>query len=337
MNPRAKKGGGEAGDDGTKKLHRLVKILLLIDSREQCTPDSLARKFGTDKRTIFRYIRDLNAAGFAIDFDRTHDTYTFTDPNFTLRDLELGDDELTALLMGRQMAGRLGRPFEKAFQALVKRARTCTDAGTRGRIKKIEDKQRFWVDLTPADGFEKIAETYNTLQKAMEERREADILYHGMGRQELTKRAIAPYCLFLHAGVWYVLAHCRKRRAIRYFALDRIRHISISGRTYEIPQSFSADRYFKAGWQIMHYGEPVEVVLKFSKEVARWITRRQWHPTQTTEEQSDGTLIFKVRLEGTEEIKRWTYHWAPHCEVLAPPELRMQVAGEVGALAGVYT
>lgn len=335
MAPKTGKANGSA-DDGGRKLHRLVKTLLIIDSREQCTPDSLAERFGTDKRTVFRYIKDINSAGFAVEFDRKNDTYAFADPNFTLRDLDLGDDELTALLMGRQLAGKLGRPFEKAFQSLVKRARTCTDAATRGRIRKIEEKQQFWIDLAPADGFEMIEETYNILQKAMEERRETDIIYHGMGRQELTKRAIDPYCLFLHEGVWYVLAHCRTRRAIRQFALDRIRHIYLSRRAYEIPQGFSADRYFKAGWHIMHYGEPVEVVLKFSKDVARWITRRAWHPTQVTEEQPDGSLIFKVKLEGTEEIKRWTYHWSPHCEVIAPPELRTKVAEEVKTLAGVY-
>lgn len=96
------------------------------------------------------------------------------------------------------------------------------------------------------------------------------------------------------------------------------------------------DDYFKSGWHIMRYGAPVEVVLRFSKNIARWIKRRKWHPTQTIKEQKDGSIIFNVQLEGTKEIKWWTYHWAPNCEIISPPELRKEAAEEIRKLGRMY-
>ncbi len=47
-------------------------------------------------------------------------------------------------------------------------------------------------------------------------------------------------------------------------------------------------------------------------------------------------IIFKVKLEGTKEIKWWTYHWAPNCEIISPPELRKEAAEEIKKLGRVY-
>ena len=84
------------------------------------------------------------------------------------------------------------------------------------------------------------------------------------------------------------------------------------------------------------HGKPVEVILKFSERYARWITRRKWHPTQDIEEQKDGSIIFKAMIEGTRELKWWTYHWIPYCKILAPAELRKEVAEDMRAMLKVY-
>lgn len=331
MNPKSKR-----FPDRLKKLHRLLSILRMFDNRKQCTPETLAARFNTTKRNIFRDINDLSSSGFAIVFDKEQNTYTFADPDFTLRDLDLSDNELMALLLGKQMAHSLGRPFENAFTSILKKAHKDTGAATKGRIKRLEEKQKFWLDIDPMEGFENIERQYNAIMEAMDTRRELAIVYQGMHEQKETKRHIAPYGLFFHSGMWYVLAHCNLRNEIRSFALDCIKGVKLTSNPYLIPHDFNMDNHFKKGWHIMRYGEPVEVVLRFSKDVVRWIKRRKWHPTQKIEEQKDGSIIFRVKLEGTAEIKWWTYHWAPNCEILSPPELRKEAKEEIGKLGRVY-
>lgn len=331
MNPKSKR-----FPDRMRKLHRLMSILRMLDNRQRCTPETLAEKFGTTPRNIFRDMNEIDSSGFPIVFDKQSNTYAFADPDFTLRDLDLNNNELMALLLGKQLGHNLGKPIENAFNSILKKAYKDTGIKTKGRLKRLENKQWFWVDVEPMEGFEDIEKQYNAIIKAIDEKIEIEIDYEGMYEQKETKRQIAPYGLFFHSGMWYALAYCNLRNEIRSFALDCIKGFKLTYKPYTIPDDFNMDDYFKKGWHIIRYGEPVEVILKFAKQVARWIKRRKWHPTQVTEEKKDGSLIFKVKLEGTEEIKRWAYQWLPHCEILSPPELRKEAAEDVRKLGRVY-
>lgn len=323
-------------DDRAKKLHRLLAILRMIDNRTRCTPKTLAEKFNISIRTIERDITDLSSAGFAIAFVKEEDTFRFADPDYTLRDLDLNKNELTFLLIGRQFAHNLGKPFEKACQSLLKKAHKDTGIKTRERIKEIEEKPHFWVDMDQMEEFEKVEEQYNAINEAMDRKQEIEILYKAMKNQEETRRSIAPYGLFFHEGLWYVIGYCRLRDEIRIFALDCIKEIKVTNVPYAIPDNFDINEYFKPGWKMRRYGEPVEVVLKFSERYARWIKRKKWHPTQVIEEQKDGSIVFKVKVEGTIELKWWIYHWIPHVEVLSPPELKQEMIEEMEGMLKVY-
>ena len=77
----------------TKKRHRLLAILRMLDNRERCTYKSLADKFNVSKKSIERDISDLNSAGFSIVFVKEEKTFRFTDPDYTLRDFDLNKDQ----------------------------------------------------------------------------------------------------------------------------------------------------------------------------------------------------------------------------------------------------
>ncbi|MCL5878332.1 MAG: WYL domain-containing protein [Deltaproteobacteria bacterium] len=322
--------------DKTNKLHRLISILRMLDIRNRCTPKSLAEAYGTTERTIYRDIDDLNYAGFAIRFDKEANIYTFADPDFTLRDLNLSEDELTVLLIGRQVAQNLGSPFDRIYQSLMKKVRKDTGRKTQEAVKKINGTQRFWIGLDPMEEFESIEHQYNILNQAMDEKHTAEIVYKAMSSQKEEKRTIAPYGLIFNKGIWYAVAYCSLRKGIRSFALDCIKDAVVTDEFYEIPSEFDLKEYLKPGWQIISSGKPVEVMLRFNKDIARWIKRRKWHPTQIIEEQKDGSNIFKVMVSDTSEIKWWSYNWAPNCEILSPPELRKEVTEDIKKLAKIY-
>lgn len=320
------------------KLRRLLAILRIIDRCELFNLKIYTERFDVHERNLYRDIKDLESVGFAITFDEERKTYRFKDPDFSLRDLSLSENELMALLFGRQVAHKLGKPLENAFNSLLKKAHTETGTETVLRTDRLQnEKQKFWVAIDQVNDFEKIEGYYNTISEAIDDKLKLEITYHGMRSQRVSQRQVAPYGLFYGSGMWYMVGHCYIEKDIRTFALDCIRGIrKLTGRHFLIPPNFDIESYLQKGWRIMRYGRPVEVKLKFSKDVARWIKRKKWHPTQSIEEQKDGSLIFKVRLNGPEEIKHWSYNWAPHCEILSPPELRKEAAEEIKKLAGVY-
>lgn len=322
--------------DTEKKIHRLLSILRILDIRKQCTPKTLAQDFGTSERNIYRDINNLNAAGFSITFDKEDTTYRFTDPDFSLSDLSLNNVELTALLVGGQLLRNMGKPFDETFQSLIKKVHKDTGTKTAAISKNMDKGKQFFIDISPVEGFELIERQYNAVNEAMDKKEEIEIVYKAMKNRQETKRVIAPYGLCLIDGLWYVVGYCHIRRDIRTFALDCIKGFKITGKPYSIPSDFKIADYFKPGWHIIRYGEPVEVVLKFEERYARWIKRRTWHPTQVIEENKDGSIIFKVRIEGTRELKWWTYHWIPYCEILAPAELREEVIWQMKEMLRKY-
>ena len=325
-------------EDTVKKIHRLLSILRKLDIRETCTPVSLAQKYSATTRNVHRDIAALNASGFSITFDKNAGTYRFTDPDFTLRDLNLNDDELATLLVGKQIAHRIGKPFEDAYQTLLRKVRKETTSETQAKLKSLEEGKYFLADIVPVEDFEKIERQYHAIEEAMNRKEKIEIVYKAMRNKDRkeSKRYIDPYGLIFHEGMWYVIGFCHLKREIRTFALDCIRDFKITNKPYTIPADFNMTDYFKPGWHMIRYGEPVEVVLKFAENYARWIRRRKWHPTQVIEEQKDGSILFKVTVEGTRELKWWIYHLIPHCKILSPPELREEVIGEMKAMLRKY-
>ncbi len=156
-----------------------------------------------------------------------------------------------------------------------------------------------------------------------------------MGDRQKKIRQVDPYGLFYSCGVWYMLAYCHLRKDIRQFALDCIRKFKATYTPYVVPKDFSMDKYFEGGWHIITCGEPVEVRLRFSSDVARWVTRRKWHPTQKIEPRKDGSILFEGRVNGTEELRRWIYNLGTNCEVLAPKSLKRS-GRELKSMAAVY-
>ncbi len=315
-----------------KRVNRMVEILSLIDKGGKVTAKGLAERFGVAERTVYR---DLGALSldFPVYFNEDAASYRFTE-GYSLKKIDLSTDEARAMLASKAVLSKLGHGIANAYSGLMKKITLGTGHKTGQRLKTVSSN--YWFDIDPVDDFSAVQKQFDALQKALDEKVSLDITYHAMGSQKMTQRMINPYGLFYSNGVWYTLAYCHEKKCIREFALDCIQNVAATHRNYVIPQGFSMDEYFKAGWHIIRYGSPVEIKLRFSHGMSRWITRRKWHPSQKIETKKDGSIIFKVTLEGTDEIRRWIYHWGSDCEVLAPPEFRKEVASELKSMAALY-
>jgi len=184
--------------------------------------------------------------------------------------------------------------------------------------------------------FDQIRTQYDAINTAMDKGLKLRITYLAMESQVTTQRDIAPYGLIFNYGRWYTIGHCDLRGDIRMFALDCIKDFEMTTNLYQVPRDFDIGDYFESAWNIIRYGKPVEVVLRFTKESARWIKREKMHPTQVIEDQEDGSVLFRVTVEGTQELKWWIYRWIPFCEVLSPPELRKEVLEDLKAVMKKY-
>jgi proteasome accessory factor B len=93
---------------------------------------------------------------------------------------------------------------------------------------------------------------------------------------------------------------------------------------------------FERAWDIIADQDPVEVVLRFSPAVATRVREARWHPTEAVSEEPDGSLSWRATVAGTIEIRLWILSWGDAVEVIAPAELRADVAATHARAAASY-
>jgi predicted DNA-binding transcriptional regulator YafY len=136
----------------------------------------------------------------------------------------------------------------------------------------------------------------------------------------------------------YVIGHVDPPGALRTFKLERIQEASLTDQLFTIPTDFSGLDVLQSAWSII-YGEAlIEIVLRFHPSVVDRVLETQWHTSQHTQRDPEkpGYLIWSVQVADTVDIMPWIRGWGADVEVLAPEELRQEVAGEAARLARIY-
>lgn len=296
----------------------------------------MAEKYEVNRRTIERdleFLRDrFNAP---IEYDRSRRTHYYTDPSFEISEVYFREGELVAIFLGVELLRRYkGTRFEEPLQAVFDKLRKLLPARVSVDLTTVGQVISF--DIEPLRGDEAaVADTFDRLSGAIKARRVVELDYYAASRDALTRRRVNPYHLRYAMGAWYLIGHCHLREDVRLFALDRIKSLGVTAEEFFPDPAFSVAAYLGDSWRLER-GRPMEVVLRFDAYQARWIREKQWHPTQALEERPDGSLVMRVRVGGLGEMKRWVMQFGAHVEVLAPEELRREVAEEVARLAALY-
>jgi proteasome accessory factor B len=164
-----------------------------------------------------------------------------------------------------------------------------------------------------------------------------DAATYSPGRPPRRSR-VHPYLLEASATTraLYLMGFDESREAIRTFKLQRILELSLTPDTFEPPEPGVVQEGLGRAWGVIADQEEVEVVLRFDPAIAGLVTETTWHPTEQVTREPDGSVLWRGRVPGTIEIRRWILEWGAQVEVLAPPELRDEVAATYRAAAARY-
>ena len=126
------------------------------------------------------------------------------------------------------------------------------------------------------------------------------------------------------------------REALRTFKVERIRDVALTPRTFELPEGDGVEGALRRAWDIIADQPATEVVLRFSPAVAARVQEATWHPTQKVDVAEDGSLTWRAVVAGTIEIRLWILSWGDDVEVIAPDDLRIDVASTHRRAAARY-
>lgn len=105
----------------------------------------------------------------------------------------------------------------------------CKDLGNRILFEPIPAGQQYLMPII----------------EAMHDSRVLNISYQSFSMNIPASHEIEPYCLKIYKQRWYLLGRRPDRDVMRTFALDRIKCIELTSKTFLLPVSFDAEKYFE--------------------------------------------------------------------------------------------
>jgi predicted DNA-binding transcriptional regulator YafY len=318
--------------------HPLLRRLAWLDEqlRSNRYPNSrtACEALEINERTFYRdkdFLRDeFNAP---IDFDPKRNGFYYTRKDFVLPAVRLTEGELIAAFIAEKVLRQYaGTPYETHLKAAFHKIKELLPDQVSVHLGYFDTALTF--DLGPVRSSDD--ETYQLFSKAATERYRVRMVYYTASRDEETERDVDVYHLHNYQGDWFLIAYDHWRKAIRDFALNRVRTARLTGERFTLPADFDAQTYLHQSLGVEKGSAPTAVRIRFDAYQSRWIRERQWHHTQKIVEHKDGNLTLSFTVTGLDEVKRWVMQYGSHAEVLSPPSLRDAVAEEVRKMAEIY-
>ncbi len=318
-----------------KRIHRLIKLISLLQGGRGQNVASLADECHVTRRTIFRDLDALRQAGVPLIYNDAEKSYRLAGSQL-LPPTNFTPQEALAIVVLCYELGSDGRlPFQSAARSAALKIENNLPTRLREELRLLADTVQ--IRLPSVQQVDDQTEVYQRLVQALRDRRPIRIRYDSFSDRELIQTKLSPYRLLFHNHSWYVIGRSSLHCEPRTFNLARIRETVLLDDHYKIPDSFSLERYLGNAWRMIRVDGPdEEVVLRFSSLVARNVGEVQWHPTQRLRFDADGSLEFRVTVSGVDEISWWIMGYADQVEVLAPPKLRDKIAQRVQAMTKIY-
>jgi predicted DNA-binding transcriptional regulator YafY len=321
---RAARRGALRSPSTRPPLRRLFWTLGQLRDGRLLKATDVARQFEVDVRTAYRdidFLRDQLRA--PIEYDPSRGTYWLTDRTVNLPPLVMNQGEVIGLFFAEKVLAQYrGTPFEKDIASALRKLQDLMPE----EVQVLPDRVLAYLSLDlgplpPAD-----PRIFGQVLASLSARRKLLVRYRSLSSGRTVDRVIAPYRVFNLRGDWYVAAFDERRRAVRDFALHRIRKATPTTESFQPDPGFDFDAYMADAFSIEKGARPVNVAIRFEPDEARWIRERRWHKTARIQERLDGGCVLRMRVAATSEIVRWVMQFGPEAEVLAPKGLRSRVA-----------
>lgn len=309
--------------DKFDRIYQLHNIL--AGRRTPISLEDLMARIDCSKASVYRLIHVLeNHLGAEIEHGEEPSGFRYRpDSNgraFELPGLWFSAQELQALLVFHRLLEALEpglltehlAPIRKRLDELLQHKRlNLTEAGERIRILGMAAR--------PA------GEWFHVLAGATLQRHRVCLRYHSRGKDQITERTVSPQRLTRYRDNWYLDAWDHLRKALRSFAVDRVKHATeLEDRTEDIPER-DLDEHFASAYGIFAGQANKTAILRFSAERARWVADERWHPEQVGQFLTDGRYELRIPYRDDRELVMDILRHGAEVEVVAPDALRADV------------
>lgn len=317
------------------RIHRLLKVLNLIQSGHKTTPSELAAECEVEERTIYRDLNELEGAGFPVHFDRAEGRYKVKSGSF-LPPVQLTIEESLALAaLCEHIAEPEQIPFTRPAWDGLSKVLAAIPPNLQEELSEARKQIVIKTASTvPQDGHRDI---YEHMQLAIAEGTTLVCRYDSLNADAGPGEDFdfEPYTLFFSVRAWYAIGFHHGRGELRCLKLSRFSKVVHTARPYTIPHDFSLDNYLGNAWRMIR-GDDERVEVRFNASFAETVSETVWHKTQEVVYNDDGSVTLLFTVAGFDEIVWWVLSMGPNCEVIRPAALRERVKSLAAETAALY-
>lgn len=316
------------------RLHRLIAILLLVESRGKMKAKDLAAALETSIRSIYRDIDTLAEAGIPM--------VTSTGPSggislmegYTVNMRQMNGEEVVQLyLTGMGIHSEAHSESRQQLKnALLKLEKTLPAAYIED-IRKA--KTRFYFDDTTWWSDRLVLPCLEVLRAAVWRSSKVRIGYQKMNGHSST-RTVHPYGLVVKQGEWYLIAYCEEKGEIRTFKCERVVTVEVIDEEGAVPAGFSLEAFWRnreeAFKQACKAEERYPVVLRTDKSLQEISNELEVIEIQ----EHEPLLLLTANMYSYERACELSLTLLGHAEILEPAVLREYIKDKLRLLNELY-
>ncbi|MGC9992059.1 MAG: YafY family protein [Candidatus Cybelea sp.] len=301
------------------KADRLVALLLLLQSRRQCSARVLADHLEVSERTIYRDVDALGAAGVPVYAERGATGGIVLSEGYRRALTFFSEDEVRALFAsGASPLADLGleRGLTRALEKLRGGLAAVHQRAADKSRSRIHLDQRRWNQPEPP------LELLTTLRRAVWDDRCLRIRYEDRNRKPST-RSVEPLGLVCKAGVWYLIA--RSDGELRSFRIDRVRSAQEVAEHFQRPEDFDLERYWAdSSARFAEASRSADCIVTFCMPNDALERVTYYWPAEVLS-QDAGEARVRVTFPGSEVALFQALAWADVATLVEPVALRDEI------------
>ncbi|GAB2840266.1 WYL domain-containing protein [Streptomyces deserti] len=318
---------------------RLIKMVLLLQSRPAMTAAELARELEVSERTVTRDAQALSEAGVPVYADRGRAGGYRLIGGYRTRLTGLHRSEAEALFL----SGVPGALREMGLEDAASAARLKVSAALLPSLRDASKTagQRFHLDAPNWFREPKTPELLPAVADAVWDDRRITARYR-RGESEVT-RELQPYGLVLKAGVWYLCARVAGHASFRVYRIDRFTAVDPGEERFERDREFDLPAFWEErAEQFARSLLRAEVVVRLSEAGARRLPyavdalSAREALAAAGDPDGDGWVTLTLPVESEDVAHTQLAMLGPEVEVLAPESLRERFARDAIRLAALY-
>ncbi|MGW7294442.1 helix-turn-helix transcriptional regulator [Streptomyces xiamenensis] len=312
---------------------RLMRVVLLLQSRRTMTAAELAAELEVSERTVQRDIAALSEAGVPVYADRGRTGGYRLIGGYRTRLTGLGRDEAEALFLSGVpmalhalgLADAASAARLKVSAALVPDLANASDSAAQ---RFHLDAPGWWQPADPPPLLPVVAEAvWDDARLAVTYREK--------------RRLLAPYGLILKAGVWYLAA--RVEASWRVYRVDRFTSATATGERFEREDSFDLPAFWEErarefARSILRENVTVRLTPAGARALRRVTDRTAADESLAAAGAPDGAgrVTVVLPVESQDVAFEQLLALGPEAEVLAPAALRRRFAEATRRSAALY-